>query len=269
MPKLIDDVLVEMNVTGTSKMPHTSGLYDVDAESPPLDPVRARKFYSIVYKLYYAAIRVETRIQVAIHFLTTRVTKSTEEDWKKLMKVLQFLNGTERSELLLKPDDGPLRAEWLVDVGYAVHADMRSQTGSVGRLNGATIYVRTSKQKCISKSSSESEMRGVADEAGVPHWVNRFLRSLGFAPDSIALREDNTAAIMLHTNGRSTSARTRHIAISEFWLKQYIDSGEITFEWIGGENQIADALSKPVVGRVFVKHFDAIHGVALKYKSQK
>ena len=202
---------------------------------------------------------------MAVHFLTTRVTKSTEEDWQKLMNVLRFLNCTKRSEFLLKPDDGPVQVEWFIDVGHAIHSDMRSQTGSVGKLNGATIYVRTSKQKIVAKSSTESEFKGAADEAGAPLWVNEFLFSLGLRPDCVVLREDNTAAIMLHNNGRSNSARTRHMKIREWWLKYHIDAKELRFVWIDGRDQLADALSKPVVGILFVKHFDSIHGAALVY----
>jgi len=35
--------------------------------------------------------------------------------------------------------------------------------------------------------------------------------------------------------------------------------------WVSGDEQLADALSKPVVGGLFIRHFDAIHGVALEY----
>ncbi len=90
MPKLIDDVLADLDVKGGSKYPHDSNLYTVDENSPALDAKRVKVFYSVVYKLYYCALRVEVRIQVAVHFLTTRVTKPTEEDRSKLMKVLRF-----------------------------------------------------------------------------------------------------------------------------------------------------------------------------------
>ena len=118
--------------------------------------------------------------------------------------------------ILLAPDDEALQCEWFVDVDHAIHSDMmRSQTGSVGKLNGATIYVHMSKQKRPTKSAAESEFIDVSDEAGAPLWVNEFLFSLSLWPECAVLREDNTACIMLHNNGRSNSARTRHIKIRE------------------------------------------------------
>ena len=267
MPKLIDDVLQELDVRGASKYPHDANLYVVDETSPALDAKRSKVFYSVVYKLYYCAIRIEVRIQVAVHFLSTRVTKSTEQDWLKLMKVLRFLNCTERGELLLKPNDGPLQTQFLIDVGHALHMDMKSQIGTLGQLNDATIYVRTSKMKIPSKSTCDSETYGMSEEAGTALWTNEFIGSLGMCPEIVILREDNTATIQLLQNGRSSSARTRHIKIRHFWLKHYIDVGEVKFVWISTKEQLADALSKPVVGTLFVQHFDSIVGVALKYRT--
>ena len=144
---------------------------------------------------------------------------------------------------------------------------MKSQIGTLGQLNDATIYVRTSKMKIPSKSTCDSETYGMSEEAGTALWTNEFIGSLGMCPEIVILREDNTATIQLLQNGRSNSARTRHMKIRHFWLKHYIDVGEVKFVWISTKEQLADALSKPVVGTLFVQHFDSIVGVALKYRT--
>ena len=46
MPKLIDDVLKELDLRGASKYPHDAGLYMVDEGSSALDAKRAKVFYS-------------------------------------------------------------------------------------------------------------------------------------------------------------------------------------------------------------------------------
>ena len=48
------------------------------------------------------------------------------------------------------------------------------------------------------------------------------------AYDNVVIHEDNTAAIHLVKNGRSTSDRTKHILLRHFFVKQYLDDG--TFE---------------------------------------
>src|SRR5690242_6026589 len=116
-------------------------------------------------------------------------------------------------------------------------------------------------------SSSESEFKGASDEARVPLWVNELLFSLGKNPDCVVIREDNTAAILLHNNGRSNSSRTRHMKIREWWLKYHIDANELKFVWVQVKDQLADALSKHVVSGLFVKHFNNIHGVEMVYRN--
>ena len=79
-------------------------------------------------KLMYVCQRARPDIVTAIAFLCTRVSKSTEEDWDKLKRLLEFLKGTMGDELVLGAD----KVEDLltfVDVSFAVHGDMRSHTG--------------------------------------------------------------------------------------------------------------------------------------------
>jgi hypothetical protein len=51
IPKIIDEVLSALKITGRSKLPHGDDLFEVDPLSPPLDSRRAKIFYSVVYKL--------------------------------------------------------------------------------------------------------------------------------------------------------------------------------------------------------------------------
>ena len=57
-------------------------------------------------------------------------------------------------------------------------------------------------------------------------------------------------------NGWSNSARTRHIKFRHWWLKYHLDMGEVKFVWVGTKEQLADALSKPVVGTLSIENFD-------------
>lgn len=58
IPKLIDDVLAEIDVKGGCKYLHDVNLHVVDESSPALDAKRVKVFYSVVYKLCYCALRV-------------------------------------------------------------------------------------------------------------------------------------------------------------------------------------------------------------------
>ena len=48
----------------------------------------------IVAKLLFVGKRARPDIMVAIAFLTTRVSKSDEDDWKKLERLMSYVNNT-------------------------------------------------------------------------------------------------------------------------------------------------------------------------------
>ena len=50
-----------------------------------------------------------------------------------------------------------------VDASYAVHKDFKSHTGAVISLGQGPVYVKSTKQKINSKSSTEAEIVAVSD----------------------------------------------------------------------------------------------------------
>ena len=61
-------------------------------------------FHSVVAKLLYLSKRGRLDIQLAFVFLCTRVAPSTEEDWAKLRRVLEYLHGTVDEYLTIGAD---------------------------------------------------------------------------------------------------------------------------------------------------------------------
>ena len=61
------------------------------------------------------------------------------------------------------------------------------------------------------------------------------------------------SAIALYKNGKSSSStRTRHIAIRFYYIKDRMESKEVTVEFIGTDGMVADILTKPLQGSKFV-----------------
>jgi hypothetical protein len=67
-------------------------LFDVDNDAIPLSEARSALFCQIVAKLLWVTKRVCPDIQLPIAFMSTRVTKSDEDDWKKLTRLLCYLH---------------------------------------------------------------------------------------------------------------------------------------------------------------------------------
>ena len=83
-------------------------------------------------------------------------------DWKKLIKILSFLQNTIDEVLTLEADDDQI-IRWYVDASYALHEDMRSHTGACVSLGNGMISSYSKKQKVNTRSSTEVELIGVDD----------------------------------------------------------------------------------------------------------
>lgn len=69
-------------------------------------------------------------ILLAVGFLCMRVSKSTVQEMAKLKRLLEYIRGTIDLEYIVSADKmKKLRTR--VDESYAVHPDMKSNTGGV------------------------------------------------------------------------------------------------------------------------------------------
>lgn len=58
-----------------------------------------------------------------------------------------------------------------VDASFGVYEDMKSVTGVVIMIGNATIYVKSGKQKIVTRSSTEAELVGVSDALSQILWT--------------------------------------------------------------------------------------------------
>ena len=134
-------------------------------EREQLDKTWAQAFHHKVAQLLFTRIRCRKYAQTLIAFLTTRVRKPDEDDWKKLRRLLEYLKQTIKLPLILQADKANV-LNWWVDASYASHDDMRRQTGgtmSMGKDGRGSIISISKKQKLNKKSSMESELIGADD----------------------------------------------------------------------------------------------------------
>ena len=249
------------NVSAPVNTPAANYLFEVDDTREKLDKAKQEKFHSIVAKLLFVARRGRPDILVSIAFLTTRVSKPDTDDWKKLHRLMQYLNATMDLSLTLSAENFN-NIKWWVDVSYGTHADMRSHTGAGLTLGRGFIYSKSSKQKINTKSSTEGELVGASDMLSQIIWTRYFLAAQGYDIKSNVLFQDNQSAMLLEQNGKySSSQRTRHVNIRYFFIKDRIASGEVDVKYCPTELMYADFLTKPLQGSKFIAFRDAIMGI--------
>jgi hypothetical protein len=220
-------------------------------------------------QLLFLSQRARPDIRPAVSFLNTRLVKPDEDDYKKLVRVVKYLDTTVDMPLVLAADDtGKIR--WWIDASFAVHEDMKSHTGGTMSMGKGSIYSTSAKQKLVTRSSTEAEIVAVHDVMPQLMWTGYFLMEQGFHVKETVLYQDNTSSILIEKNGRSScSKRNRHMNIRYFFIKDQVDSKRVRIEHCPTAEMVADYFTKPLQGGPFRKLRDFIMNIdpSSKYHS--
>ncbi len=184
-----------------------------------------------------------------------------ESDWRKLIRLLEYVNGTRDDVLILGADDDSCIIKWYVDARFAVHPDFKSQTGACMTLGTGVPGSISRKQKLNTRSSTEAELVGTDDAVNMILWTKLFLEEQGYRIDKNILYQENESAILREKNGKhSSSKRTRAINIRYFYLTDQVEKGNVTIEYCPTGEMTADFMTKPLQGRLFTKFKSQIMG---------
>jgi len=187
------------------------------------------------------------------------VTLATEEDKGKLRRVLSYLHNTRKLGIVLGCKGEGVSLSVYADASYAVHGDYKSHGGVFISHNRGPVLVKCSKQKIVTKSSTEAELVTLSDAVSLAAYNIEFLKGQGYKVNAV-LHQDNTSCISLAENGRSNSDRTKHIGIRYFFVKQYVDNGTMKIQHCPTLQMIADILTKPLQGELFRRLRDLLLG---------
>ena len=111
------------------------------------------------------------------------------------------------------------------------------------------ILTKSTKQRIVTKSSTEAELVGASDFASDAMFSKEFLLAQGERVKDTIICQDNQSTIALLHNGGSSSTTTRHINICYFWMKDRIDA----VVYVPTDDMIADILFKPLQGSKFLQ----------------
>ena len=248
--KMVEDFPEQDDTTATT--PAANHLFDVRDNATKLPEDKAMIFHNMTARGLFVCKRARPDIQTTVAFLTTRVSKPDDDDWKKLRRLINYLRGTKDLVLTLSAD-GTWVIKWYVDAAYAVHKDMKGHTGGMMTLGEGATNASSLKQKINTKSSTESELVGADDMMGSILWTNYFLEAQGYKSKDTIVYQDNKSAILLEKHGKaSSSKRTKHINIRYFFIKDRIDNKELRIEYCPTDEMVADFFTKPLQGQKFI-----------------
>ena len=229
--------------------PSTDGLFaDTTGHDPPCDKTR---FLSILMSLMYAATRTRPDILKEITFLATRINQPLLSDWKKLVRIISYLK-CHPNKALRFTERINHNLEIYADASFKVHNDTSGHTGIIIKLFGNIIFFKSGKQKIVTKSSTEAELVALDDAATYAVWISELLDELNIIYNiPVIIYQDNQSTMIMANAGKGNFKRTKHISNRYFWIKQFLDSGEIKLIYLPTGDMLADLLTKPLTGSAF------------------
>ena len=158
---------------------------------PKLSHKLQQTFHSCIMELHYLAKRIRGDILTAVSFCATN-----EDDFMKLARILSYLLFSRDQKMILKVRE-TCEVKAYVDASFGMYEDMKSVTGIVIMICEATIYVKSGKQKIVTRSSTQAELVGVSDALSQILLTREFLLHQGLRLGPATVYQDIKSTICL------------------------------------------------------------------------
>jgi len=242
--KYVKDLLKKFDFEGMKPLstPMSSSIkIDKDENGKAVDITKYRGMIGSL--LYLTASRPDIMYSVC---LCARYQSNPKESHLNAVKrIFRYLSGTKNLGLWY-PKGTHIDLFSYTDADWAgCTIDRKSTSGTCHFLGFALVSWFSKKQNSVALSTAEAEYISAASCCAQVLWMKQTLLDLGLSYDHVPIMCDNTSAINLSKNPVLHS-RTKHIEIRHHFLRDHVQKGDITLEYISTNHQIADILTKPL-----------------------
>jgi hypothetical protein len=124
--------------------------------------------------------------------------------------------------------------------------DQKSTSGTLFMLGGNPVTWKSQKQKVVALSSCEAEYVAATTAACQGVWLQRLMEDLlKKRCGTTTILIDNQSAIQLCKNPVFHD-RTKHIDVRYHYIRECIEAGKISVDYVSTGEQLADILTKPL-----------------------
>ena len=259
MPKYIDRLLCKVKPEGV-KGSNTPAIYtppnyaNPGAQRATIDASELaseddkKLLQSVVGTLLYYSRAVDPSICTAVHELGSIQSKPSQNDMRKLDKLLQYVSKHRNIGIRFYASNMLLQlmsdASYLCRPKAASVVGLLAYLGSPHGINGP-ISCNSKMISCVVASVAEAELAGGFQIAQAAVHFRRILHDLGYPQPPTLLRMDNTVAIGIATESINAK-RSESMDMRFFWLVDRVRQGQFVVKHVSGQWNIADHFTKPL-----------------------
>jgi hypothetical protein len=217
-------------------------------EGTLLGPNDATQYRSIVGALQYLTL-TRPDISFSVNKVCQFLQAPTETHWAAVKRILRYLRQDTKIGLKIQKCNSMLisafsDADWAGSVD-----DRRSTSGFAVFLGSNLVSWSARKQATVSRSSTESEYKAVANATAEIMWIQTLLKELSIsAPRMARLWCDDMGAKYLSANP-VFHARTKHIEVDFHFVRERVLNNLLQIDFVSTGDQVADGFTKALAVR--------------------
>ena len=177
---LTKEILIKFKETNENVTPAGVDSFSEDPRKKLSDEMKTLIHQTVAQGLFVCE-RARPDTQPMMAALCTRVKLPGQKHWNKPVRLMKCLQSTKNDVSTLDAGNGVHNVEWLTDLAFGVHPDVKSHVGGTVKFeqgHGSVMNIST-KQKLNTESSTVAELVGVDQVLPLALWVPPFLKEQG------------------------------------------------------------------------------------------
>jgi histone deacetylase 1/2 len=206
------------------------------------------------YRSVVGALQYLTLTRPDIAFSVNKVCQflhaPTTVHWEAVKRILKYVKQCTKLGLKIYKSPSTLVSAFS-DADWAGNIDDRKSTGGFAVFLGTNLVSWSSrKQPTVSRSSTESEYKAIANATAEVMWVQILLKEIGvYSPRAAKLWCDNLGAKYL-TSNPVFHARTKHIEVDYHFVRDRVNQRLLEVDFVSSKDQVADGFTKALSVRL-------------------
>jgi hypothetical protein len=250
-PRYIDDVVERFGQANTKPVdnPCAAGLKLSKSQSPGTkaerDAMRSKPYRSLIGCLLYITTCTRPDIAFVVTQLSRFLENPGQRHWNAAVRVLRYLKSTRQHGIIYQGGTGSVTLKAYSDADWGTNLDdRRSVSGVMVMIGNAPVVFKSKFQRTVALSSAEAEYMALSLCVQEVLWTRAMLTDIGaLQRNATTIWEDNQGAIALAQNA-GYHARTKHVDIRHHFIRENVERGTVTVEYVDTKNQLADILTK-------------------------